>query len=448
MQLGPTRSFWALLISGLVVTGCWALTSSANDDKTGGQPAAKQADAGDKELDEIATKVRTGRIDEALVSLKEKAAKHPEWPPVQLILARLLFSVNQPIPGRRALEKAAVEVPDHPEVYLTFGNLALTEGRFSDARLNFENVLSLAGTGGLNAENVSTFRREAFAGLAAVAEAREDWKLAETRRRAALELDPKNGLARQRLGVVLFRAGKIEDAFTTLTQAVKDNPSLEPAGVTMALLFTQKGDLKKAEQWFDYAQKVDPKSARVHISHSSWLLERGRATEARPEIDEAVKLEPESKDAKRLRGLIAWHLRDLAAAEQFLEPLHREAPADEAAANFLALSLVEQEDATKRKRGLELAEVNALQFPRSPAVQATLGWALYRQGRPEQADQRLRAAVSGTRITADIAYFLARVLADKGQTDDARKLLQSATQSTSAFAHRDDATALLKTLTK
>jgi hypothetical protein len=68
-------------------------------------------------------------------------------------------------------------------------------------------------------------------------------------------------------------------------------------------------------------------------------------------------------------------------------------------------------------RGIRLAEVNALQFSRSHEVFATLGWALYRTGRPDQAGEKLRAAVTGVRTTADIAYFLARVMADKGQIE-------------------------------
>ena len=161
-----------------------------------------------------------------------------------------------------------------------------------------------------------------------------------------------------------------------------------------------------------------------------------------------MKLDPASKEAQKIRGLIAWHLRDLAAAEQIFELLHRDAPADPVTANLLALALVEQEDAAKRSRGLQLAEVNTVQFPRSHDAMATLGWALYRAGRLDQAEQKLRAAVSGVRTTPDIAYYLARVLADKGRTDDARKLLESATKLPGAFAHRDDAATLLKTLTK
>jgi hypothetical protein len=51
-------------------------------------------------------------------------------------------------------------------------------------------------------------------------------------------------------------------------------------------------------------------------------------------------------------------------------------------------------------------------------------------------------------MTPDIAYFLARVWVDTGRTDDARKLLQSATSLPGAFAHREDAQALLKSLAR
>ena len=144
----------------------------------------------------------------------------------------------------------------------------------------------------------------------------------------------------------------------------------------MALLHSQKGDFKKAEEWFDYARKLEPKNARVRLAHGAWLVDQGRTADARAEVDEALKLDPSSNEAKKIRALVAWHLRDLAAAEAILEPLHRDAPADSFVANLLALALIEQDDAAKQSRGLQLADVNALQFPRSAEVVATLGWAL------------------------------------------------------------------------
>jgi Tfp pilus assembly protein PilF len=447
MHPGPIRWLRTLLLGSSVITGALAATTQAQDAKRD-QPAPKAADSLPADLVEAAGKVREGRIDDALASIKRESAKHPEWSPPRLILARLMLSAGQGAPARLALERAAIETPEHPEIYLTLGTLALSDSRFSDARLNFEHALSLLRSAGGDPEKFKSFRRESHAGLAAAAEARDDWKSAERHLNSLLADDPKNGPARQRLGRVLFRLDKPDDAYAAFNRGVKDYPSLEPAAVSMAWLYSQKGENTKAAEWFDYAQNAAPENARVRMARAAWLLELGKAAAARPEIDAAVKLDPKLADAQRLRAVIAWHLRDLAATEQILEPLHHDAPTDSSVANLLALALLEQDDQAKRSRGQKLAEVNALQFPRSHEVVATLGWALYRAGRLNQAEQKLRAAVSGVRTTPDIAYFLARVLADKGQIEDAKKLVQSAIKLPGAFAHRSDADALLKSLIK
>jgi Tfp pilus assembly protein PilF len=423
-----------------------AAANSPDDGAAGA--AAKPAAPLENDLHAAASKIREGRFDEALGLINDKMGAHPEWPPAQLILARLLFAANHVTRGRRALEQAAALVPGHPEVYLFFGGLDLSEQRLSDASLNFAKAHELAGSSRWNAERARRFRIEAISGLAAVAESREDWKGAAWQWNALLALDPKNGQVRQRLGCALFRLDKPDEAFAALRQGAKDTPALEPASISMGWLYSQKGDFKKASEWFDEALRLEPDSALVRLARATWLLEQGQAAAARTEIDLALKLEPKSQPVLKVRGLVAWHLRDLVKAEQIFEPLHRDAPADYLSANLLALALVEQNDEAKRSRGLQLAEVNAVQFPQSSEVLATLGWALYRAGRLDLAEEKLRAATSRGRATPDMIYFLAQAVAENGKPDEARKLLQSATAQRHAFAHRDDAAALLKRLTK
>jgi tetratricopeptide (TPR) repeat protein len=414
--------------------------------KADAQP--KASGLADQELETAIAKIREGKIEEAFTAIKDEAAKHPEWAPPRLILARLLFNTDQPGLGRRALEQSAMESPDYPDVYLTFGAIAITDSRISDARLNYEHVLTLIESGRWPENQKRVFRREAHAGLVAVAEAREDWNGAIVELGRWLELEPKSGLARQRRGRALFQLGKPDEAFKELTQAVKDTPTLEPAGVSMGRLYSQKGDAGKASEWFESAIQAEPQNPRVRIAYASWLLEQGRLLEARASAEQALRLAPESPDSRRLNSLIAWHQGDFKGAETALEPLHRDLAGDLNVTNLLALALVDQEDVTKRARGLKLAEDAARQSPRSHEILATLGWAHYRMGHLDQAEQALRAAVSGVRPTPDIFYFLARVLFDKGNRVDAQKLLESATKLPGAFAHRDDAVSLLKTLSK
>jgi len=414
--------------------------------KTSAEP--KTASPIDHELDAALAKVRERKIDEALALIQQEAGKHPDWAPPRLILARMLFGTDQAMFGRRALEQSAAESPDHPDIYLTFGALAIGDARISDARLNFANVLKLVETGHWSDNQKRAFRREAHAGLVTVAEAREDWNGALAELGRWLELDPKNGQARQRLGRALFQLGKLDDAFNELSHAVKDTPTIDPAGVSLAWFYNQKADFAKAGEWFDRAIKAEPENSRARIAYASWLLEQGKPTDAKASVDQALKLVPDSTDGRRVQALVAWHLGDLTSAEKVLEPLHRDLPADLTVTNLLALSLIDQDDLTKRARGLQLAEDAARRSPRSLEILATLGWGHYRMGHLDQAEQALRTAVSGGRTTPDIAYFLARVLFDKGNRVDAQKLLESATKLPGAFAHRDDAGSLLKSLAK
>ena len=119
--------------------------------------------------------------------------------------------------------------------------------------------------------------------MAAIGEAREDWTGAHARLIAWLELEPKNGLARHRLGRVFFGLGKAKEAFDSLTQAVKDMPGLEPPGVSMGKLYSSKGDAKKAAEWFEYALKAEPGNPQVHLAHAGWLMDQGQPAPARKE---------------------------------------------------------------------------------------------------------------------------------------------------------------------
>jgi tetratricopeptide (TPR) repeat protein len=446
MFSGPRQRLLIIIAAWSAALGGRTVATRAQDAKPEPGSSVQGVPGASDDLVRAARKVREGRFEEALAEIKRESTKHGDWSPPRLLLARLMLSAGQAQPGRLALERAAIETPDHPEIYLTLGTLALGDGRFSDARLNFEHTLKLLASQSEGDEKLKNYRREAHAGLAAAGEAREDWASSQRHLYALLEIDPKNGQARQRLGRVFFRLGKVDEAYKTLIQACKDNPALEPPAVSMGWLFSQSGDPKKAEEWFEFAQKADPGSARARMAYAAWLLDQGRVPKARTEIDESVKLDPTLKEAQRLRGLIAWHMRDLVGVEKILEPLHHDTPADSTVANLLALALLDQEDAAKRKRGQELAELNVVQFPRSHEVLATLGWAYFRAGRIDEAVQKLRAAVHQVRTTPDIAYYLARVLAEKGQPDDAMRLLQSATKLPGAFAHRSEADALLKSL--
>src|SRR4051812_1876949 len=92
-----------------------------------------------EEIEKAGEALAKGKADEAYKLLQEAVKKNPTLPPARLMLARLYLSVEQEQAqrvGRSILEMAAAETPDHPEVYLTNGQIAGREGRLTDIILN------------------------------------------------------------------------------------------------------------------------------------------------------------------------------------------------------------------------------------------------------------------------------------------------------------------------
>jgi len=83
-------------------------------------------------------------FDACLKQLAQARKAHPELPPPHALFAKLAFLSNQGALIRPALESAFGEDPDHPEVFILFGNLALAEGRVTDAAVHFEKARGLA----------------------------------------------------------------------------------------------------------------------------------------------------------------------------------------------------------------------------------------------------------------------------------------------------------------
>ncbi len=423
------------------------LGSDARADLTQAQGAKGSATA-DESTRRAEAAVREWREAEALEILRASAKEHPEWPPPRLILARIYLVIGQVPAGRKALERAAAESPDDPRVFLELAGLALADGRLAEARLDAEAAQGRLKSPKLNAEAARIASGEVASTLAAVAEALSDWPLASTRLRELLAIEPTRAAPRQRLARAMVAQGDTAGALKELTRAAQDDPSIGPPGLLMARLVAGTGDSSKAEEWFAYASKAEPKSAAVRIAQARWRVEQGRAAEARAFLDEASKLDPSSKEIDPLRGLAAWYARDLATAERIYEGRHRDAPLDEEAANTLALILIEQADEAKRSRGFQLAEANARQFPRSADVLATYGWSQERQGKRDSAEEVLKSVIqkSGGQASPTTAFFLASVLAAKGQTAEARSLASAALAAPGVFPFRAEARKLMASL--
>ncbi|MBN1395617.1 MAG: tetratricopeptide repeat protein [Pirellulales bacterium] len=436
-----------LLFAAVAACCLWiGLESAAEPIDPGSLSTTAETSTQMKELVDARERFQNRDYAGALALLKEAAAKNPDLPPAHVNMA-ILFAEENNLKGlRSALEQAVVEAPDDPQAYIILGKAALSERRLAEAGLLFEKAASLLAQWNGSAKRKDALTPQLYGGLAAVAEARGEWAKAREQLDALLKLAPTDSDAWVRLAQCLFREKDVPGAMEKLQQAAKYNTEMLPPQAIMAQWFARSNDQKNAAQWFVEALKAAPNNPQVRLVAAQWAWELGKLDEAEKQADAALQLDPNYYMAKILRGIIALFRKDYKTAEMYFESATLQSPKDFAASNNLALALAEQDDEAKRRRALEYAENNVRQHPRSPDAYSTYGWVLYKLGRLDDAYASLRKSISGGQFRPETAYYLARVLADRGQDADAIKFLQAAVQSPTPFSKLDEAKTLLEQL--
>ena len=98
----------------------------------------------------------------------------------------------------------------------------------------------------------------AHAGLAAVAEARGQWPLAQEHLAAWLKAEPASAAAHQRLGKALFHESKVKEAYQEFQAAAKADPTAGPASAELSIAdqYEQAGDQAGAAKMMAAAVKL------------------------------------------------------------------------------------------------------------------------------------------------------------------------------------------------
>jgi lipopolysaccharide biosynthesis regulator YciM len=435
----------------------------------------------------------TNRDAAKALSELEAAYKSDEsLPPPSVMMARLCFASNdQNIVnlGRGFLERAVNFHRKSSEPYLLLARLALSEGRLTDAELNFNKALENAPPAAdpattpatsWKAKRHNTFLKEVYAGLVSVSEQRQQWDEADNQLISWIALDPKDAMAHFRKGRVLFMKeaalgeGKnknfkpAEDAFVEAYKLAQEDPNrkadevtaVPPPALAMLQLYAGSGEKDKAQDQVksltdEFAKSSDKKEqARVYSALSQWHLQQNDAERAGELAVMARAADEKSPALKQLSAVMHYYANNPAALKEF-EEMNQEAPDDFVASNYLALLLADSPEAEKQNKAVRLAELNVRLNPKSPEAVSTLGWVYYKANRLPDAMQvygaLLQAVQQGQgQISADTAYYMAKVIFEspnvQGRLDAVVNLLRNAKDSQGPFKHREQARAWFNTL--
>lgn len=432
-----------------------------------------------KLLAEAVTAFRGGNGDAALAKFEELTKLDAALPPADVFLARLCFAVSDPNVvklGLVVLNRAAGQHPTAPEPYLMFGQLALLEGRLTDADVLFEkaDTLITARSTLLSKSKLDLYRKNAYGGRVSVCEQRQNWDQGLVAIDAWLSFDPDDAVAMFRKARLIFmkdpkdatnvaEARKLFEA--AYKQAVDDAKgkdeavAVPPAELALLELQTANGNIDKAAEEIAL---LDRKAAdweadkregsRVYSTISQWYLGQGEFKTAETYAAKATLLDRDSQALRQLTAVLHYYAGDAQAEAEFAQ-MNQEQPDDFFAANFLALALSDAKtfdnkpDDVKRAKAVRIAEMNARLNPRSPVALATLGWTYFNAGRINEAAQLFASLEQqqGLQVAPDTAYYMARTFAalPSSQYPNAlgrsKSLLELAVQAGGVFRYRKPA---------
>jgi tetratricopeptide (TPR) repeat protein len=381
-----------------------------------------------------------------LEALKTAVGNKPNLPPAELLLARYIIDSGNLARGVFELDTAVQAHPQDPGAYLTLAGIALAQGRYTDGALLLEKAEQLA-----KALPDTNPRKKSIQFLAhnnwATVHGRFDrWAAARDRLNEVLKLEPDNPMAHYRLAHALFGMKEGKQGYAEFQAAYKRNKKLPTPPIAVVMYYQGANQPELADKWMEFAEKEFGKDGptRLYLGTAQW--QRGNFNEAKRHAQAAAAADPETPAILFLQGAIAHYEGDLKTAEDKLEAAFKLAPRDVQVRDHLAKVLIQNANPEKRNRALALAQQTMQLAQNNRDLIATLAWVLYNSGQTESALQAMGVVTQGPMPSGDAAYFVGRVLTDRKQNDDARKLLESALESKPLFVHRRDAEKLLKQL--
>lgn len=362
-----------------------------------------------------------GKADAAAIDLAGKEIDRaleiaPTWERAALLKAELL--------ARQSTDAAIVYlktfVAANPDARAANSGLAqflVERKRYPEARALFQSLWDR-----------DRNAREFEFGVAVISVQMKDWTTAE-----ALFLDLKranhgeNGSVELYLAQIAEETGRYQDAIDRYL-AVPDGDRAWLAKLRVAAMMVKLRRVDEARRYLaDLPAVTIPQRIQVRQAEAQLLREESDHLAAHELLTKALTEHPDTPELLYDAAMAAEKLDRLDEAEARLRRVVELKPDDVQALNALGYTLVDR--TARTSEGFALIERAHKLAPEDPFILDSMGWALYRMGRLEDAETYLRRAFA-ERPDAEIAAHLGEVLWAKGERTGAKEVWQSQLKTT------------------
>jgi len=158
----------------------------------------------------------------------------------------------------------------------------------------------------------------------------------------ALRIKPDYAEAHNNMGVALGEGGRLEEAFYHLSEALRIKPDFAEAHNNLGIALGESGRLKEAVYHLSEALRIKPDFAEAHNNLGLSLKKGGRIEEAVNHFSEAVRFKPDYAEAHNNLGVALGESGRLKEAVYHLSEALRIKPDFAEAHNNLGIALVLQ----------------------------------------------------------------------------------------------------------
>ncbi len=214
-------------------------------------------------------------------------------------------------------------------------------------------------------------------------------------------------------GVRALKAGELDEAEAAFRAVLDGGGDLAQVHNNLGLVYRQRGQHEQAITEFRAAVRLDPDYAAPRVLLGASLLALGRASDARPPLEEAVKIAPREPLAHLQLVRVLEQLGDWNGAVDQYRVLRQLEPEEPEYVYGLGRAYLRLSEARLR----ELRELD----PDSARSRQAEGHSLRVQGRPDQALEAFERAARADPTLPEIHLVMAQIHMEQKRWTEARR---------------------------
>jgi len=339
--------------------------------------------------------------DQAEAALEQYQAvieADPQDAQAQLRIAEIQRHLGQYDKALASLQKAQDLVQDSEEIPYNFALVYAAQGRYDEAIKTLQDLLQKTEKPTGNYTDQESHNRAIFVEkLGSIYRDMGNTQQAVEAYRKMLGMGDESSTRGYQQLIDTYREAKMWDQATAVArEAVAKQPQNRRLKLALAI---QLADTGKPDQGITLAKsllKGDRKEDReTYLGLSQIYMRLKRFAEAEQAVEEAAKLsetQDEKEDVQYLQGSIFERQKKYDAAEEMFRKILTVDPNNAGVLNYLGYMLADR--GVRLEEALNLIKKALQQDPQNYAYLDSVGWAYYKLGNYDQAEENLRKAVA------------------------------------------------------